>query len=55
MALSGNRPPEVAPNKTQVDQDVEMLYQKGENKIGTDEMVFCDILINRSQLHLQAM
>ncbi|KAG5651468.1 hypothetical protein H0H81_008553 [Sphagnurus paluster] len=56
MALNANPPPEWAPvDHAAVARDVEALYKAGEGKVGTDEMVFCDVLINRSQAHLSAV
>ncbi|KAF5373475.1 hypothetical protein D9615_009466 [Tricholomella constricta] len=56
MALTANRPPDSMPvSQEAVTRDVEALYKAGQGKIGTDEMVFCDVLINRSQPHLAAV
>ncbi|KAG6844158.1 hypothetical protein H0H87_009366 [Tephrocybe sp. NHM501043] len=57
MALSSDRPPDSTPvDHAQVSRDVDALYKAGEGRnFGTDEMVFCDILINRTQPHITAM
>lgn len=56
MILANNRPPDNAPvNQQQVDQDVATLYKSAEGKLGTDEIAFCDIIVNRSRPHLTAV
>ncbi|KAF8064858.1 hypothetical protein FPV67DRAFT_1500437 [Lyophyllum atratum] len=56
MALTANRPPDSTPvNHDAVVKDVDALYQAGQGKIGTDQMVFCEVLINRSQPHITAV
>ncbi|KAF9462254.1 hypothetical protein BDZ94DRAFT_1367942 [Collybia nuda] len=56
MALNANRPLDNMPvNQAEVARDVETLYRAGQAKLGTDEMAFCDILINRSQAHIAAV
>ncbi|KAF9062722.1 hypothetical protein BDP27DRAFT_1233202 [Rhodocollybia butyracea] len=53
MILSANPPPENAPvDPHQVENDVKALYKAGQGKIGTDEIAFCDIIINRSRTYL---
>ncbi|KAJ4480339.1 hypothetical protein C8R41DRAFT_798870 [Lentinula lateritia] len=56
MMISSNPPPDnVAVNFQQVEHDVKALYKAGQGKIGTDEITFCDIIINRSKPHLAAL
>ncbi|KAJ3719908.1 hypothetical protein C8R42DRAFT_672136 [Lentinula raphanica] len=56
MLLSANPLPENYPVDHQlVEQDVKSLYKAGQGKIGTDEITFCDIIINRSRPHLAAL
>jgi len=56
MILSSNTPPDNAPVDFQlVERDVHALYKAGQGKIGTDEITFCDIIINRSKTHLAAI
>ncbi|KIK69997.1 hypothetical protein GYMLUDRAFT_213006 [Collybiopsis luxurians FD-317 M1] len=56
MILSANPPPDNVPvDYGQVERDVKALYQAGQGKIGTDEIAFCDIIINRSKSHLAAL
>ncbi|KAK7458714.1 hypothetical protein VKT23_009713 [Stygiomarasmius scandens] len=53
MTLSSNRPPDNAPvDHALVEKDVKTLYDAGQGKIGTDEIAFCDVLVNRSRPHL---
>ncbi|PBK66908.1 Annexin [Armillaria solidipes] len=56
MALAASRPPDHFPvNPQQVESDVQALYKAGTGKIGTDEIAFFDILVNRSTPHLTAL
>ncbi|THU75820.1 Annexin [Dendrothele bispora CBS 962.96] len=56
MLLSSTRPPDNAPVDHQaVERDVERLYKAGQDKVGTDEIAFCDIIINRSTPQLIAI
>ncbi|KAG6829044.1 hypothetical protein H0H92_005875 [Tricholoma furcatifolium] len=56
MALNSDRPPDTTPvDYDRVARDVDALYNAGEKKIGTDELVFCDVFINRTQPHITAV
>ncbi|KAF5345468.1 hypothetical protein D9758_013623 [Tetrapyrgos nigripes] len=56
MLLSSTRPPDNVPVDHQaIERDVERLYKAGQAKLGTDEIAFCDILINRSTPQLIAI
>ncbi|KAL0571115.1 hypothetical protein V5O48_010847 [Marasmius crinis-equi] len=56
MILTNNRPPDHAHvDYGQVERDVTTLYKAGEGKGGTDEIAFCDIIVNRSRPHLTAV
>ncbi|KAJ4467255.1 hypothetical protein J3R30DRAFT_3718159 [Lentinula aciculospora] len=56
MLLSASLPPDNSPvDFQQVQNDVKALYKAGQGKIGTDEITFCDIIINRSKSHLAAL
>ncbi|KNZ71678.1 Annexin A11 [Termitomyces sp. J132] len=56
MALSSDRSPDTTPvDYAHVARDVDVLYNAGEKRFGTDEMVFCEIFINRSPAHLRAV
>ncbi|KAF5380744.1 hypothetical protein D9757_007147 [Collybiopsis confluens] len=56
MMLSANPPPDHAPlDYKQIESDVKALYKAGQGKIGTDEIAFCDIIINRSRTYLAAL
>jgi len=56
MALGANKPDDAIPvNHANVDRDVEALYKAGQGKVGTDQVTFCEIIINRSHPHLVAV
>jgi len=56
MALKASPPPETAPvDQQQVMRDVDALYKAAQGKIGTDEIAFCEVIVNRSQPHLTAI
>ncbi|KAJ3900752.1 hypothetical protein F5879DRAFT_925190 [Lentinula edodes] len=56
MILSSNRPSDNSPVDPQlVEADVKALYKAGQGKIGTDEIAFCNIIINRTVPHLTAL
>ncbi|KAJ3726101.1 hypothetical protein C8R42DRAFT_659987 [Lentinula raphanica] len=56
MILSSNRPPDNTPvDAGLVEADVKALYKAGQGKIGTDEIAFCNIIINRTTPHLTAL
>ncbi|KAJ3797112.1 hypothetical protein GGU11DRAFT_878107 [Lentinula aff. detonsa] len=56
MILSANPPPDNVPvDFQQVENDVRTLYKAGQGKIGTDEITFCNIIINCSRSHLAAL
>lgn len=58
MALAANRPPDSMPvNYEAVARDVGALYDAAQGiiGIGTDQLTFCDVLINRSQPHITAV
>ncbi|KAF5350342.1 hypothetical protein D9758_012797 [Tetrapyrgos nigripes] len=53
MSLSSHRVLENAPvDHALVEKDVKALYEAGQGKIGTDEIAFCNVLVNRSRAHL---
>ncbi|KAF8881504.1 hypothetical protein BD779DRAFT_1546281 [Infundibulicybe gibba] len=53
MVLTSQKPADSVPvNRAQIEADVAALYNAGQGRLGTDEMVFCDILINRSRAHI---
>ncbi|KAF5372508.1 hypothetical protein D9758_005255 [Tetrapyrgos nigripes] len=53
ISLSSHRAPENAPvDHALVEKDIKALYEAGQGKIGTDEIAFCDVLVNRSRAHL---
>jgi annexin A7/11 len=53
--LQANRDESVVVDNAKVAADVDALYAAGEQKIGTDEEVFIDILTRRSFAHLQVL
>jgi annexin A7/11 len=56
MVLAANRNEESAPViPQQVDQDVMEIYKATEGKIGTDELLVCSILSNRSDAQIRAI
>ncbi|KAF9058608.1 hypothetical protein BDP27DRAFT_1432480 [Rhodocollybia butyracea] len=56
MILSANPPLENGPvDPLQVESDVTALYKAGQGKLGTDEIAFCEVIINRSRIHLTAV
>ncbi|KAL0946519.1 hypothetical protein HGRIS_012732 [Hohenbuehelia grisea] len=56
MVLNASRVPDNAPvRQPDVDADVERLYNAGVGRRGTDEMAFCEVLVNRSGPHLAAV
>ncbi|KAF9258306.1 Annexin [Marasmius fiardii PR-910] len=56
MILANNRPPDNMPvDHSQVERDVTTLYKAGEGKLGTDEIAFCEVIVNRSRPHLTAL
>lgn len=56
MVLASQRPSDYAPvDHHLVEADVRDLYKGGQGRLGTDEIIFCKILVNRSQPHLAAL
>jgi len=56
MALNANPPPDSVPvNPVDVEMDVDNLYKAAQGKAGTNEIAFCEIIINRSRTHLSAI
>ncbi len=56
MVLAGNRAEESAPViPQQIDQDVMELYKATEGKTGTDELLVCNILTQRSDAQIRAI
>lgn len=56
MVLSANRNEESTPiNPQQIDQDVMELYKATEGKVGTDELLVCNILSQRSDAQIRAI
>jgi annexin A7/11 len=56
MVLAANRTEESAPViPQQVDQDVSELYKATEGKTGTDELLVCSILTQRSDAQIRAI
>ncbi|KAF4576327.1 hypothetical protein EYR36_001073 [Pleurotus pulmonarius] len=56
MAMNASRVPDNVPvNPQQVAADVDQLYNAGVGRKGTNEMVFCEIMVNRSGPHLAAI
>lgn len=56
MMLSNNRPPDNMPvDYNLVEADVQTLFKAGQDKIGTDEIAFCEVIVNRSRPHLAAI
>lgn len=56
MVLSANRNEESAPVvPTQIDQDVMELYKATEGRSGTDELLVCNILSQRSDAQIRAI
>lgn len=56
MVLAANRNEESAPViPQQVDQDVMELYKATEGKVGTDELLVCNILTQRSDAQIRAI
>ncbi|KIK59347.1 hypothetical protein GYMLUDRAFT_44704 [Collybiopsis luxurians FD-317 M1] len=56
MVISSNRPPDSTPvDMGLVEADVKALYKAGQGKIGTDEIAFCNIIVNRTTPHLTAL
>jgi annexin A7/11 len=55
MVLAANRNEESAPvTPQQIDQDVMELYKATEGKVGTDELLVCNILTQRSDAQIRA-
>jgi annexin A7/11 len=56
MVLAANRNEESAPvTPQQIDQDVMELYKATEGKVGTDELLVCNILTQRSDAQIRAI
>lgn len=56
MVLAANRNEESAPIiPQQIDQDVMEIYKATEGKVGTDELLVCSILTNRSNAQIGAI
>ncbi|KAF8069861.1 hypothetical protein FPV67DRAFT_1485094 [Lyophyllum atratum] len=56
IALNAQRPHDDAPvDQAAVTRDIEAIFNAGQGKSGTDQMVFFDILLTRSQPHLSAV
>lgn len=56
MVLSANRNEESTPvNPQQIDSDVMELYKATEGKMGTDELLVCNILSQRSDAQIRAI
>jgi len=56
MVLAANRIEETAPvNPQQIDTDVMELYKATEGKVGTDELLVCNILSQRSDAQIRAI
>ncbi|KAF7440240.1 hypothetical protein PC9H_000584 [Pleurotus ostreatus] len=56
MAMNASRVPDNVPvNAQQVTADVNQLFNAGVGRKGTNEMVFCEIMVNRSGPHLAAI
>jgi len=56
MVLAANRTEETAPViPQQIDQDVMELYKATEGKVGTDELLVCSILTQRSDAQIRAI
>ena len=56
MVLAGNRNEESAPVIPQdIDRDVMDLYKATEGKVGTDELLVCNILTQRSDAQIRAI
>ena len=56
MVLAANRNEESAPVvPQQVDQDVMEIYKATEGKVGTDELLVCSILSNRSDAQIRTI
>lgn len=56
MVLAGNRNEEAAPVIPQdIDRDVMDLYKATEGKVGTDELLVCNILTQRSDAQIRAI
>ena len=55
MVLAANRMENVPYNPQQIDQDVMELYKATEGKMGTDELLVCNILTQRNDDHIRAI
>ena len=56
MVLAANRNEEATPvNPQQIDQDVMEIYKATEGKAGTDELLVCNILTQRSDSQIRAI
>jgi annexin A7/11 len=56
MVLAANRNEESTPvNPQQIDQDVMEIYKATEGKMGTDELLVCNILTQRSDAQIAAI
>lgn len=56
MVLAANRAEEATPvNPQLIDQDVMELYKATEGKVGTDELLVCNILSQRSDAQIRAI
>ncbi|KAJ8522392.1 hypothetical protein ONZ45_g1041 [Pleurotus djamor] len=56
MVMNASRVPDNVPvNPQAVDADADALYKAGVGKRGTNEIIFCEILANRSGPHLTAL
>jgi Holliday junction resolvasome RuvABC endonuclease subunit len=53
--LKADRPESTTIDTTQAKADAQLLYSKGEGKVGTDEKTFIDILTHRSYPHLHVV
>jgi len=53
--LKADRPESATIDTTQAKADAQLLYSKGEGKVGTDEKTFIDILTHRSYPHLHVV
>jgi len=53
--VKADRPESATIDTTQAKADAQLLYSKGEGKVGTDEKTFIDILTHRSYPHLHVV